>query len=64
MTHSDMLKKWPCDRSVATDLSLPLYRVRKWRQRSVVPSGYWLDLIEAARKRRIRGVTLRALAEG
>jgi len=64
MTHAEILQSIGTDRAVAALVEQPLYRVRKWRQRDRIPSPHWLPVIDAARRKRIRGVTLRALAGG
>jgi len=64
-----LIGSWPRDgkktsiRSFATDLGVPYLNAQMMRHRSSVASEYWPQLVAAARKRRVEGVTFELLAE-
>ena len=47
--------------ALGEDLDVDVERVRKWRQRNSIPGEYWLDMVEAAKRRGYK-VSLQALA--
>ena len=49
--------------AVATALKLPLTTVSSWKARSFIPSDYWDDLVNLARQRGVKGITLTLFAE-
>jgi len=63
MGFIDIIKLWPKIPALAQDIDMPTKTVQKWKERDYIPPKYWLILIEAAKKRRFRGVTLKHLAE-
>lgn len=58
---SQILKLWPSASALAGDLGVKEVTARMWRQRGI-PSVYWLSIVRAAEKRRLKGVTLETLA--
>lgn len=48
--------------AVAALLSRPYTTVRSWQDRESIPPAFWTDLVQAAQKRGVRGVTYKALA--
>ena len=52
---------WPDCAALARDMGVPYGTVVAWKRRRNVPPAYWLDLIEAAKRRGIPGVTPESL---
>lgn len=54
-SYRDLIDQWPQPsiKTLADDLSVKPNTASKWRQRDKIPPEHWLDLIRAARKRRI-----------
>lgn len=53
-----LLKRWPNRKSVFDDVrkanpDLQMIAVHRWFSRASVPSGYWMALIEGAKRRNI-----------
>lgn len=66
MTTAILLDKWPSNADLAHDLGLSYFTTAAWRRRDSIPPLHWEILVQAARRRRISGVTyivLRHLAE-
>ena len=61
MNIQSIIDQWPDQVVLAADLGVPAPRVRKWRQRGVIPGEYWAALVSAAARREL-GVTLADLA--
>ena len=47
---------------VANDLGVTYGTVRSWCSLDSIPSRYWLDIVDAAEARDIKGITLESLA--
>lgn len=59
---SRIIEEWPSNRELAADLGLrdeSHCRVMKTRGR--IPRAYWHDLVEAAEKRGIKGISIARL---
>lgn len=54
--HLQILKEWPSIVDLARDLDLPYDTVRNWHRpgRENIPAEYWLAIIAAGRKRKIK----------
>ena len=61
-TFADIINLWPTAEELARDLGVTGLVVRAWRNRESIPAEYWTAIAEAARKRKIRGVTLELFA--
>lgn len=48
---------------IADAIGVPAGTVGAWRSRGTIPSKRWTLLVDVARDRKIRGVTLEALAD-
>ena len=48
---------------LAGDIGINPITVRQWGNRGSIPSKYWPAIVEAAKAKRIRGVTYQALAQ-
>lgn len=58
---SCIISKWPSASALAADLGVSTVTVRSWRGRGI-PARRWRDVVEAAKARRIKGVSLEALS--
>ncbi len=61
------MKLWPSLADFATDVRVKENTARGWAARNSIPQEYWADLILAAERRGIRGITcdrLLSLAPG
>lgn len=61
-THADIIALWPSTNALAEDLSAEGDAVRKWKARRSIPAEYWTAVVRSAKRRGIRGVTLKRLA--
>ncbi len=64
MTHesfSKIVRLWPDDDTLASEVGATKEQVRKWRARDRIPSEWWQAIVGAARKRRFT-VTYQELA--
>jgi hypothetical protein len=62
MTHEDLIDKWPSVADFARDLGVKYQTARFMKKRNSIHPRYWSKVLQAAKDRRIRGVTLEALA--
>lgn len=64
LTFTDIINRWPEPSPVTmgADLDEAPGTVRQWRNRDVLPEGKWLDIVRAAERREIDGVSLEVLA--
>jgi acid phosphatase class B len=60
--HRDIIDRWPSTRAFAEDLGLPYVNVNMMRQRRSINVRHWDRVIEAAKERGIRGISLKLLA--
>lgn len=60
-TFISLLAAWPSRDEVAADCGVDVGVVKQWLRRDRVPAEYWIDLIDAAARRGIQGVTCEAL---
>jgi hypothetical protein len=60
--HRDIIDRWPSMRAFAEDIGVPYVNVNMMRQRRNIHFRHWDRVIEAAKERGIRGVTLKLLA--
>ena len=49
--------------TVAALLNKPYTTVHSWQQRDWIPPRVWPEIVEAARERRVKGLTFEALAK-
>ena len=59
---NDIINLWPSRAAFERDLELPKNLVHMWAMRDTIPPEYWAELVDAAEKRSIEGVTLSVLA--
>lgn len=57
-----VIELWPTAADLARDIVVSPVLVRAWKVRGI-PPGYWVDVIDSANERGIRGVTLALLAK-
>lgn len=62
-TPSQVIERLGGTVAVAALLSRPYTTVRSWQDRESIPAAIWSDLVEVARRKSVRGVTYKALAE-
>lgn len=63
-TFTAVINLWPEPSPVTlgADIGEQPGTVRQWRNRNVLPESKWLDIVQAATRRKIQGVTLETLA--
>jgi hypothetical protein len=69
ISHADIVDLWPKRAALARDLTEAGFpatpgQVRVWAHRGFVPDAAFASLVKAARRRKLPGVTLRALRAG
>lgn len=62
MSHTHLINLWPSLSDFASDLSIQYGTAKAMRRRGSVPPVHWPVMVEKARGRRLRGVTIRSLA--
>lgn len=62
MTHSDIINEWPSLSDFAEDLGVQYGTAKAMRRRNSIPPEYWMTVVNAARKRKIKAVKLESLA--
>lgn len=62
-TIRDVIDRWESAEVLAGELGQKGVTVRAWRNRGAIPPRYWLNLVEAARRRGFPDVTLELLAQ-
>lgn len=63
MTHEDLINLWPTLKAFSEDIDVPYGTAKAMRRRKSIPASYWPVMVERSRARRIKGVTLQALAD-
>lgn len=63
MSYDAIIDMWPTLVEFAADVGVPERRVRGWRHRDSIPGQYWQAIVDAAKKRGHRHVTLDVLAK-
>lgn len=63
MRHDETIRKLGGYKRVADALGRSHAAVAQWLSRSAIPPAYWVDVAEMARRRGLRGITVRALQE-
>lgn len=58
----DVIDAWTSLADFAADLGVPYVTASLMRQRGSIHARHWKGLIEASKKRRIRGISLELLA--
>lgn len=59
----EIIDAWPSPLELGKDLGLTASHIRVMRVRNKIPAEWWTRLIEAAVRRKIKGVTAEILAE-
>jgi hypothetical protein len=60
--HRDIIDRWPSTRAFAEDIGVPYVNVNMMRQRNSISVRHWERVVEAAKERGIRGITLKLIA--
>lgn len=68
ISHADIIRIWPTVAAFAQDVGIGIGTARKMVVRRSIPGRYWLDVEQAAAKRRLKtptgeSVTVKLLAE-
>ena len=61
-TFIEVIDLWPSVMDLAVDAGVEYPRAQSWRQRDNIPPKHWNAVIAAARRRKIRGVSLQLFA--
>jgi len=56
-----LIYQWPSVADFAKSIGVPYQRARQWKDRNSIPSKYWHEVICAAEREGINGLTLEAL---
>lgn len=67
LTHSEIILAWPTGENgryglLSEDIDESVLTIARWKHRGSIPPAKWLKFINAAKKRKIEGVTLETLA--
>lgn len=62
MSHIEIIEKWPSLSEFAADLGVPYGTAKAMKRRGSIPADRWVDVVEKAKARKVKGVTLEALA--
>lgn len=63
MTHALIIDLWPTTAAFGGDIGVPYETAKAMRRRGSIPSGYWVRVVDAAKRREIDGVSYERLAE-
>lgn len=61
-TVANVIAAWPSMAELARDLDVPYTTVAAWKQRGLIRSEYWYDIVQAARRRGHPEITAELLA--
>jgi hypothetical protein len=61
-SHRDIIALWPSSADLARDINVPADNVRKWKAHNRIPGWHFADLVAAAERRGIDGVSADVLA--
>jgi hypothetical protein len=59
----DVIDRWPSLQALAHDLDVGYSTAQAMRYRNSISSVYWQNLVEAAARRKIKGISLELLAK-
>lgn len=59
--HGFVIKSWPSMRALAEDIGVSENNVYAWHRRDRIPSGYWFSIVKAAKKRKLKNITIKFL---
>lgn len=62
-TFADLIEAFGGAAKMAPEINQPSNTIRQWSARGSIPARCWHEIIEAARRLGIKGVTAAALAE-
>lgn len=63
MTFRPIIDKWATRADLAEDVGTTRLLAQQWYTRDFIPPEWWQPLVNAAKRRRFRGVTYARLAE-
>lgn len=61
-SFAEVIDRWPSMQALADDLGVPYTRVQVMKHRGRISADYWMDLVSAAKRRKIDGINLELLA--
>lgn len=62
MSHKEIIDKWPSLGEFAADLGVAYGTAKAMRQRASIPANRWAEVVEKARARKLKDVSLEKLA--
>lgn len=62
MSHTPIIDKWPSLSDFAADLGIQYGTAKAMRRRGSIPADRWVEVVEKAKARKLKGVSLEALA--
>ena len=63
-TFRDVIDNWPGGiKGLAEDAGVDRKLVSGWKRRNLIPSNYWLRMVDRAAGKGFTGITLRTLAK-
>lgn len=63
MTHADLINLWPSLSVFADEIGAHYETAKAMRRRASIPPGYWVRVVDAAKRRGFADVTYERLAE-
>lgn len=64
MKHTDLIDRWPSLAQFGRDTGIHYESVRFYKRNGAIPYWFWTAVIDAAKRRGIKGVTYESLAKG
>jgi hypothetical protein len=62
MSHIQIIAKWPSLSDFASDLGVAYGTAKAMKRRGSIPADRWVDVVEKAKARKIKDITLEKLA--
>lgn len=62
MSHIQIIEKWPSLSDFAADLGVAYGTAKAMKRRGSIPADRWVDVVEKAKARGVKNITLEALA--
>lgn len=62
MSHIQIIEKWPNLSAFAADLGVAYGTAKAMKRRGSIPAERWVDVVEKAKARKIKDITLEKLA--
>lgn len=62
-SYVSIMNEWPSLEAFGKDIGIDGAHARTLKMRDTLPSGYWNRVEEAAKKRRLKGIDVKVLAD-